>query len=100
VPGLEEFIVVDDNEASDAGSPRFEGDTCAETPAATSSGVGTAPMEDVEVEDLEEEDPDVHFKRKRQSGSRRKRVVKKLVATLLLLLQRANHLQCLLLLLH
>ena len=26
---------------------------------------------------MEEEDPDVHFKRKRQGGSRRKRVVKK-----------------------
>ena len=34
-------------------------------------------MEDVEVEEVEEEDPDVHFKRKRQGGSRRKRVVKK-----------------------
>ena len=40
-------------------------------------GVGTAPMEDVEVEEVEEEDLDVHFKRKRQGGSRRKRVVKK-----------------------
>ena len=27
VPGLGEFIVVDDSEASDAGSPRFEADT-------------------------------------------------------------------------
>jgi len=26
---------------------------------------------------VEEEDPDIHFKRKRQGGSRRKRVVKK-----------------------
>ena len=34
-------------------------------------------MEDVEVEEVEEEDPDVHFKRKRKGGSRRKRVVKK-----------------------
>jgi len=34
-------------------------------------------MEYVEVEELEEEDPDVHFKRKRQGGSHRKRVVKK-----------------------
>ena len=34
-------------------------------------------MEDVEVEEVEEEDPDVHFKRKRQGGYRRKRVVKK-----------------------
>ena len=34
-------------------------------------------MEDVEVEEVEEEDPDVHFKRKRQGGSLRKRVVKK-----------------------
>ena len=39
--------------------------------------VGTTPMEDVEVEEVEEEDSDVHFKRKRQGGSRRKRVVKK-----------------------
>ena len=75
MPGLGEFIAVDDSEASDAGSPRFEGDTGAEASAAASGGVGTAPMEDVEVEDLEEEDPDVHFKRKREGGSRRKRVV-------------------------
>jgi len=34
-------------------------------------------MEEVEVEEVEEEDPDVHFKRKRQGVSRRKRVVKK-----------------------
>ena len=34
-------------------------------------------MEDVEMEDLEEEDPNVHFKRKRRGRSRRKRVVKK-----------------------
>ena len=34
-------------------------------------------MEDVEVEEVEEEDFDVHFKRKRQGGSRRKRIVKK-----------------------
>ena len=29
------------------------------------------------MEEVEEEDPDVHFKRKREGGSRRKRVVKK-----------------------
>ena len=34
-------------------------------------------MEHVDVEEVEEEDPDVHFKRKREGGSRRKRVVKK-----------------------
>ena len=34
-------------------------------------------MEHVEVEEVEEEDPNVHFKRKRQGGSHRKRVVKK-----------------------
>jgi len=34
-------------------------------------------MEHVEVEEVEKEDPDIHFKRKRQGGSRRKRVVKK-----------------------
>ena len=49
MPGLGEFIAIDD-EASDAGSPHFEGDTGAEAPAAASCGVGTAPMEDVEVE--------------------------------------------------
>jgi len=65
VPGFGEFIAVDDSEASDAKSPRFEGDTGAEAPADAPGGVGTAPMEDVEVEEVEEEDPDVHFKRKR-----------------------------------
>ena len=39
--------------------------------------MGTAPVEYVDVEEVEEEDPDVHFKRKREGGSRRKRVVKK-----------------------
>ena len=34
-------------------------------------------MEHVDVEEVEEEDPDIHFKRKRQGGSRRKRVVKR-----------------------
>jgi len=77
VPGLGEFIVVDDSEASDAGSPRFEAKTGAEAPVAASSVVGTAPVEHADVEGVEEEDPDVHFKRKREGGSRRKRVVKK-----------------------
>ena len=34
-------------------------------------------MEHVDVEEVEEEDPDVHFKRKQEGRSRRKRVVKK-----------------------
>jgi len=34
-------------------------------------------MEDVEVKEVEEEDPDIHFKRKQQGGSCSKRVVKK-----------------------
>jgi len=34
-------------------------------------------MTDMEVEEVEEEDPDVHFKRKQQGESRRKRLVKK-----------------------
>ena len=100
VPGLGEFVSTADSEASDAESPHFEGDTGTEVPPNAPGGVGTAPMEDVKVEEVEEEDPDVHFKRKREGGSRRKRVVKKLVAMLLRLLQRANHLQCLLLLPH
>ena len=42
VPGLREFIAIDDSEASDVGSLHFEADTCAEAPAAASGGVGTA----------------------------------------------------------
>ena len=34
-------------------------------------------MEHVDMEEVEEEDPDVHFKRKREGESRRKSVVKK-----------------------
>ena len=43
VPGIEEFVAVDDSEASDAESPRFEVRTGAETPAAGSGVMGTAP---------------------------------------------------------
>jgi len=72
-----EFIATADGEASDAESPHFEDVAGAEAPADAPGGVGTVPMEEMEVEDGEEEDPDVHFKRKRQGGSRRKMVVKK-----------------------
>jgi len=65
VPGIKEFVAVDDSEASDAESPRFEGGTGAETPAAGSDVMGTAPTEHADVEEVEEEDPDIHFKRKR-----------------------------------
>jgi len=80
VPGIEEFIAVDDSEASDAGSPRFEVGTGADvreadTCEAGSGVVGTAPPR--HVEEVEEEDSDVHFKRKRGSGSRRKSLAKK-----------------------
>jgi len=77
VPGFGEFVATADSEASDAESPHFKGDAGAEAPPGAPGGVGTTPMEDVEVEEVEEEDPDVHFKRKRRGGSRRKRVVKK-----------------------
>ena len=77
MPGLGEFEATADSEALDVESPCFDGDAGAEVPPDAPGGVGTAPMEDVEVEEVEEEDPDVHFKRKRQGGSRRKRVVKK-----------------------
>ena len=40
VPGLREFIAVDDRKASDAESPRFEADTGAEAPAVASGRVG------------------------------------------------------------
>ena len=39
--------------------------------------MGTAPVEHAGVEEVEEEDPDVPLKRKREGRSRRKRVVKK-----------------------
>jgi len=77
IPGLREFTAVDDSEASDAGSPHFEVDTGAEAPTAASGGVGMASMEHIDVKEVEEEDADVHFKRKQEGGSRRKRVVKK-----------------------
>ena len=43
VPGLGEFIAVDDSEASDAESPRFEVETGAETPAAALAWWGWPP---------------------------------------------------------
>ena len=66
---------MDDSEASDAGSPRFEAGTGADTRAAGSGVVGTAPPQ--HVEEVEEGDSEVHFKRKRGSGSRRKSLAKK-----------------------
>ena len=72
MPGLREFETTADSAASDAESPRFEGNASAEAPPDAPGGVGITPMEDVEVEEVEEEDPDVHFKRKRQGGSRRR----------------------------
>ena len=68
VTGLGEFVATDDSEALNAESPRFEGDAGAKAPPDALGGVGTTPMEDVEVEEVEEEDPDVHFKWKRQGG--------------------------------
>ena len=63
VPGIEEFFAVEDSEASDAESPHFEAGAGAETPATGSGVIGTAPPRC--VEEVEEEDSDVHFKRKR-----------------------------------
>ena len=37
----------------------------------------TAPVEHADVEEVEEEDPDVHLKRKREGGSRKKQLAKK-----------------------
>ena len=74
MPGLPEFIAVVDSEASDAESRYFGDVASAEVPQDVPGGVGTAPMEEVE---MEEEDPNVHFKRKREGEPRRKRVVKK-----------------------
>ena len=77
MPDLPEFIATADSEASDAESPRFEDVVGTEAPRDVSGGVGTTPMEVVEVEEVEEVYPDIHFKRKRKGGSRRKRIVKK-----------------------
>ena len=49
VLGLGEFVATADSEASDAESPRFEGDAGVEIPPDAPGGVGTAPMEDAEV---------------------------------------------------
>ena len=54
MPGLGEFVAAADSEASDAESPHFEGDAGAEAPPDAPDGVGTAPMEDVEVKEVEE----------------------------------------------
>jgi len=54
VPGIPEFIVTADSEASDAESPRFEGVAGAEASANAPGGLGMAPTEDVEVEEVEE----------------------------------------------
>ena len=75
VPGIEEFVAVDDSEASDAESPRFEAEAGAETLAAGSGVMGTIPPR--HVEEVEEEGSDVPLKRKRTGGSRRKQLVKK-----------------------
>ena len=77
MPGLGEFIATANSEASDAESPRFEGNVGAEVPPDAPGRVGTTPIEHVEVEEVEKEDPDIHFKRKREGGSCRKRVMKK-----------------------
>jgi len=62
VPGLPEFIATADSEVLDVESPRFEGVADDEVPADVHGWVGTASMEDVEVEEVEEEDPNVYFK--------------------------------------
>ena len=74
MPGIPEFIATTNNEASNAKNPLFEDITSAEVPRDAPGRVSMAPMEEVEVE---EEDPDVYFKRKRKGGPCRKRVVKK-----------------------
>ena len=77
MPGLGEFVATADSEASDVESPCFKENAGAEVPTDALGGVGTTPMEYVDVEEVEEEDADIHFKRKREGGSRRKRVVKR-----------------------
>ena len=75
VPGIEEFVAVDDSEASDAESPRFEAEAGAETLATSSGVMGTVLPR--HVEEAEEEGSDAPLKRKRTGVSRRKELVKK-----------------------
>ena len=56
VPNLPEFIAEIDNEASDAESPHFKDVDGTEVPQDTPGGVGTTPMEEVEMEEEEEEE--------------------------------------------
>ena len=57
LPGLPELIATADSEVLDVESPHFEGVTGAEVPADVHGGVGTASMEDVEVEEVEKKIP-------------------------------------------
>ena len=77
VPGIPELIVAANSEVSDTESPHFEDVAGAEVTQDIPGGVGTTPMEEVEMEKEEEEDPDIHFKRKWKGEPRRKKVVKK-----------------------
>ena len=54
MPGLGEFIATADSEVSDAESSHFEGNAGAEVSPDAPGRVGTAPMEYVDVEEVEE----------------------------------------------
>ena len=77
MPGLSEFVAKIDSEASDTKSPHFEDVAGAKVLWDTLSGVGTTPMEKVEMEEEEEENLDVYFKRMRKGKPRKKKVMKK-----------------------
>jgi len=62
VPGLREFVATADSEASNAENPCFEEKADAEVPPDAPGGLDMAPMEHVDVEEVEKDDPDVHFK--------------------------------------
>jgi len=57
VSGIPEFIATTDSEASNAESPRFEGVAGANSLVYVPGGVGTAPMEDVVVEEVRKKIP-------------------------------------------
>ena len=78
--GFPEFIAKINSETSNAERPHFEDVASAEVLRDAPGGVGTAPMEEVKMEEEEEEDEEnsyVHFKRKRKGKPRKKRVMKK-----------------------
>ena len=80
VPNLPEFIADIDSKASYAESPHFKDVDGTEVPQDTPGGVGTAPMEEVKMEEEEEEEEEKRKRKTRTSisnGSERANLARK-----------------------